>query len=64
MEPQEQIKVLVKVADEGINVLAEASMALLQAQKIDDILDIVDERACIKEDLRLIAWTIERLERM
>lgn len=62
MTPKEQIAVLRKLSTEGAKMLADTGMALLTTQDIDDILDIVDTRACVKEDLELVAQAIYFLE--
>lgn len=63
MTIQEQIAALVKIGDAGVDVLADSQLELLGTQDIDKMLKVIWERRQIKDDLKLVLWTIEQLKK-
>ena len=63
MNIEEQIKALVKIGEAGVDVLAESQLELLGTNNIDEMLKVLYARRQIKDDLKLVLWTIERLKK-
>lgn len=63
MNIEEQIKALVKIGEAGVDMLAETQLELLGTNDIDPMLKVIWDRRRIKDDLKLVLWTIDQLKK-